>query len=428
MHMRFALGWFAFLFAAGSAWAQIGAPVQAGGVEVDGEGVVKSRTTKPDARLAELWKNAAHLKKEGHLLYISLPRILDEARRAQADGKPVADNVRYLGGMVKLQYVFVYPDQNDIVIAGPAEPFDPDPYRPLGKITGRPVLQLDDVVTALRNSGPGRSGPVGCDLQITQEIADRIRKKTQEVGAKIEQLGAKKAAELIADAGGLQPVKFFGVEPATRFAVVCIEADYQLKQLGLGILESPVKKVKSYNSLARAPEPAHRFVLESNYDSLLASPDGCAFELRGSSLKVATGLMGVPKDQEGNVSDPARTFAKLCSENIEDLQKHLVSWADVANLADLSVLAALIAHDDLHTKAKWDLASALGGYKGQAWVAPKSAKTLTVYRNVGQQTIFVSGGVVVDAAAAVKNRAADEKETLKAKSQRPVETWSGSRK
>jgi len=148
------------------------------GVYIDAEGVLRS-TGKPDDRLDALRAKAAKLPKDDKLVYVSLPRIFAEARKFREKGEPLPPEVRFLGGMVRLRYVFVFPEEKDLVIAGPAEPFDVDvAYRPLGRYTGRPVLQLDDLVTALRRVGPGGSaGALGCTLEITQEIADRITRR-----------------------------------------------------------------------------------------------------------------------------------------------------------------------------------------------------------------------------------------------------------
>jgi hypothetical protein len=423
MHIAAAL---VVLFTAGRAWAQIGAPVTpTGGVEVDGDGVLSSKTTSPDPRLADLRKNAGHFKKDEQLLYISLPRIFAEAKKAMDEGKPLPDSVRFLGGLTRIQYVFVYPEEKDLVIAGPAEPFDAaDAFRPLGKITGRPVLQLDDLVIVLRACGPGRQGTVvGCDLQVTQEIADRIRAKTNELAPKVPQIGEKKAAELIAEAGGNQPVKYLGVDLNTRYAFVCIEADYRLKQLGLGILESPVKKVKSYNSMAGKPEQPHRFVLESNLQHLVVSTDGNAYELRGNSLKVNSGLQGVTGPDADKISDAAKKFVDLCNANLEDLCKSMVSWADLSNLADLAIVAALCAQNDLPKQLGWDLSWVMDpkGYRAATVSSPKHAKTLTTFRKNSAMTIFVSGGVAFDPVTAVKNRATDKVATP---GMRPKDAWS----
>ena len=80
------------------------------GVHVDPQGVLRSRSVS-----AELQKPDRKAPKP-KLLYLSLPRLLAEARK----GQPPPD-VQFLGGLTRLQYVFVYPD--DLVIAGPAEAF-----------------------------------------------------------------------------------------------------------------------------------------------------------------------------------------------------------------------------------------------------------------------------------------------------------------
>ena len=202
------------------------------GVHVDPQGVLRSRTIEPDPRLAEIRKAARG--KEGPLTYISLPRLFEEARKASG---PLPPDLRYLGGLTKIRYVFVYPDEKDLVIAGPAEPFDTkDAFRPLGKLSGRPVLHLDDLVTAFRAFAPGKKPDrLGCDIDITREIQDKIAAKAKAVGPAAQVVGFRKTCDQIAEAGGPQPLKFYGIDPDTRFGFVCVEADYRLKQLALGL-------------------------------------------------------------------------------------------------------------------------------------------------------------------------------------------------
>jgi hypothetical protein len=404
------------------------------GVYIDAEGVLHT-TGKPDERLAALRAKAAKLPKDDKLVYVSLPRVFAEARKRREKGEPLPPEVRYLGGMVRLKYVFVFPEEKDLVIAGPAEPFDVDvPYRPLGRFTGRPVLQLDDLVTALRRVGPGgTAGALGCTLEVTQEIFDRIQKKTKEVGPKAPTIGNRRASELIAEAGGPQPVKYIGLEPDNRYAAVCIESDYLLKMFGLGLMESPTPKVKSYMALSTSAHKPHRFAFECAYDPMGVSPDGLAFELRGPSLKVVTSLYSVEKQdvKEGEIAPAAKYFTRDFSRYFEEVSRHVPAFADLANLSDLAVLSALIAKENLHEKAGWDLAWVLdrGGCKTEAVRAPTSAQTLCNYRQSGQETVFVAGGVLLSPASWVKDRAQDEKGELKGQSRRPgSEGWASTRK
>lgn len=404
------------------------------GVYIDAEGVLRS-TGKPDERLEALRAKAAKLPKDDKLVYVSLPRLFAEARKHREKGEPLPTEVRYLGGMVRLKYVFVYPDEKDLVIAGPAEPFDVDvPYRPLGRYTARPVLQLDDFVTALRHVGPGgKSGALGCTLEVTPEIYDRITKKTKEVGPKAPSIGYRRASELIAEAGGAQPVKYIGLGPDSRYASVCIEADYLMKMFSLGLIESPTSKVKSYMALSTSAHKPHRFAFECAYDPMGVSPDGLAFELRGASLKIVTTLYSVEKQdvKEGEIAPAAKYFTRDFSRHFEELARHIPAFADLANLSDLSVLSALIAKEGLHAKVGWDLAWALdpAQCKIDAVKAPASAQTLCQYRQYGNQTIYVAGGVLLSPAAFVNDRAPDEKGELKGQSQRPgSDVWSSTRK
>ncbi len=396
-----------------------------GGVHIDAKGVLRSGDSV-DPRLAEIRAKAAKDGSKEQLVYVSLPRLLAEARRCQEAGTPLPPEVRYVGGMVRLQYVIVYPEQKDLVIAGPGEPFDVDlAYRPLGKRTGRPVLQLDDVVTALRGAGPGApEGMIGCDLETTQENVDRIAKAKKELAPRLPELGERKVAEKIAEAAGPQNVHYFGVGDDNRFALVCIEADVLMKRMSLGLHKTPVKAVKSYlEAMSGPPQQPQRFAFECAYDALSVSPDGLVFELKGPSLKLVTSLYSVAKRDvvPGDVSPAAKKFASSFSENFEALAREVPCYADLANLSDLALLAGLIARDGLHGKAGWDLGWVLDrkGYKTAEIAAPKLAETLCAWRRHGDQTIFVSGGVALVPGDALKNRAEDAKGALKDRARRP---------
>ena len=387
------------------------------GVHVDPQGVLRSRTIDPDPRLAEIRKAARG--KEGPLTYISLPRLFEEAR------KGLTPDLRYLGGLTKIRYVFVYPDEKDLVIAGPAEPFDATDakaaFRPLGKLSGRPVLHLDDLVTALRAFAPGKNPDrLGCDIDITREIQEKIAAKTKAVGPAAQVVGFRKTCDQIAEAGGPQPLKFYGIDPDTRFGFVCVEADYRLKQLALGLMPPPTSKVESYRSLLLKPEREVRFSLESNYDALLASPDGLAFELRGTSLRVNGGLLGDPASKPEDMPAAGRRFVALCNENFDALVRGLPPWADLCNLGDLSVLAALVSRE-LAEKAGWDLAWIHAGYPVTAMPAPKSAATLCNVSVQGNAAIFVTGGVWINPAEWASKRKPDE--TVSKKASRPTGGW-----
>lgn len=407
-----------------AAWLQILPDPQ--GVYLDGQGVLRRRERDTDDRLAEIRKKAQG-KQEGDLCYVSLPRVLAEARKCVEAGQAIPDHLRYLGGLVKLKYVFVYPESGDLVIAGFSEPYDTRvPYRPLGQITGRPVLHLDDLVVALRAAGPGQSPQrIGCDIEVTREILERCQKKLRELSGQVGALGARKVAEAVAEAGGLQPVRYYSIDENTRFAFVCAEADYKLKELALGLIKSPVPEVKSYNSLLTRPERHHRFSLDSSYEALLVGADGNAFELRGPSLQVNSGPLSLEGPAQGEISEAARQFTTACNKHFDNLAANLLSWSDLANLSDLTVLAALIAKDRLHEKVGWDLGWVLDpkGYPARTVPAVKTAHRLCNYTSSGNMMIFTHGGVLLSPSAWIEKRMQDTEARLKRPPRPEREIW-----
>ena len=202
------------------------------GVWIDAAGTLKAAKTTRHKRLDAIRNKALAGKTDGQLTFVSLPRLLAEAKKAVEARKPIPDAVRHMGGLVKLRYVFIDPKGRDLILAGDSEPFKTDvPLRPLGLRTGRPVLHLDDFVTALRTCGPGKTkNPFGCTITFSREAALRsaeAQKKNIHLARTLS--GRTRLARLMAEAAGPQPVKFFNLAPNNRLAYVCVEADFHLK-------------------------------------------------------------------------------------------------------------------------------------------------------------------------------------------------------
>ena len=88
---------------------------------------------------------------ETDLRFISIRRLEEAVAQRRAAGLPIVETMRNLGGLVRLRYVMLLEDESDIIIGGPAEPWRYDETgQPVGEKTGRPTLQLDDLVTLLR--------------------------------------------------------------------------------------------------------------------------------------------------------------------------------------------------------------------------------------------------------------------------------------
>ncbi len=231
------------------------------GVMVDPDGVLRTQIYM-DQSGQLMWQRMAAAKaqlnpklaKPSPMRKISLTR-LDAALRdkLQAGEKPT-DEMKNLAGLTRVQYVFYYPDTKDIVIAGPAEGWAADlSGRVRGLNSGKPVVQLDDLVTALRAFPPGGKNDtpvISCSIDPTKEGLQRMQDFLKQTGSRLSAATAQSQTQEIVsglkESLGLQTVRITGVPASTHFAQVLVEADYRMKLIGIGLERPPVKQLASY--------------------------------------------------------------------------------------------------------------------------------------------------------------------------------------
>ena len=147
-------------------------PPQVFGISVNPEGAIEFRQRDANAELTKI-KSRRPLKEspadiDKRLKFVSLVKISTELRNSIESNKPLSNDARYLQGLTQIHYILLYPDDKDLIIAGPAEEIDAtNTLQPRGKLTGRPVLQIDDLIAALNRLAVliqlrGRARPGGC--------------------------------------------------------------------------------------------------------------------------------------------------------------------------------------------------------------------------------------------------------------------------
>lgn len=380
-----------------------------GGVWIDTDGTVRLRQVDQSRELAEMRDRvmkAQSAAKNQRLCYISLPKLLDEVRTLSAAGKPIPDELRNLGGMVQLRYVFVYPQERELILAGPSEPWDDsNKLQPVGKFSGRPVLQLDDLVLAIRLAGVDRGQAFGCSI----DPAPDSLTKAMDIHRKMSNRPLGEVIPELVKAMGPQKVSVFGAGADTRTAYICVAADYRLKRLCMGLDAPPVGGVG--NPIDSSRPAAERFWFEAMYDPMLVSPEGDAFEIRGQRLQLKAGAQSF--DPKGATAGGI-AYAKRFTEKMPAMAAAIPLFADLQNIADLSLLASLIRQDKLDGKVGMDLSWTRdpAGYKLMSVPVPHTAETLGGLTNGS----IVVGGVSFELSqwSGEKSRAADEKATLAA--------------
>lgn len=345
-----------------------------GGVYVAPDGVLLYREKSASTELARIRALAGQTpatQPAQQLHFVSLPRLLARVRQCVESGQPVPETLQFLEGLTQVRYILAYPQERDLFIGGPAEPWERgNNTQPRGSRTGRPLLQLDDLVVALRLAGTrGKIAPFGCSIDPSPDSIQRA----QEVLRQFDYRASRQLAAAIAEAIGPQRISFFGIPSETRAAMICVAADYRLKRYSIGLDPVPVAGVG--NSIDNSRVAANRFWFETLYLPMLVSEDGNTFELRGQRLQVQAGAVSfVPGGATGKATDFARRF----TEKLPSIAAAVPIFAELQNLADLALLAALIHHEGLAQRTGWDCSWLRdpSGYRVTSFPVAQSTPTL----------------------------------------------------
>ncbi len=347
------------------------AQIAAAGVDVDAKGVLRTKAlTDPTGaltrkRLAEakaiLNKDVARIS---GLRKISINR-LEAAIQAQRDaGQQLTEDMMYLAGLTRLSHVFFYPETGDIVIAGPAEGYGFDiSERAVGIVTGRSILQLEDLITALR-AFPPTGDEVGLVSVSIDPTSDGLAKMAQFLkdlkGVRPEH--DTRIAKGLREHMGLQTVTVRGISPKSHMAQVLVEADYRMKLIGIG-LEVPPVKITNYVDRASARQVAsnalQRWYFTPNYECVRVSKDQLAMQLVGDGVKLigadervtaAGGRVSVKKTNKASEG-----FVQEFTEKYPELADKVPVYGQLRNMIDLLVSAAFIRDRDYYAQADWDM-------------------------------------------------------------------------
>lgn len=395
----------AMLLVASEASAQFFRQPAVGGVSISAEGVLDAPTVQDSQQLRAAWQtgmNAAPAEMEDFtdLRFVSLRGIEAELAAAAKSGQPISEAVAFLAGLQRVQFVLVYPDKNDVVLAGPAEGWKVDQLgNVVGRTTNRPVLLLDDLIVALRAGETSNGNGISCSIDPTPEGLARVQQVNRNFTAGMSpQVAAKQMEEAL----GAQVITVSGIEPTTHFARTIVAADFRMKRLAMNFEPAPVDGLPSYLQLARGASKnmLPRWWLAASYEPLAKSEDGLAWELRGQGVKCLTEEDFVDAEgnrrQSGQQSGPAAKWAGLFTERFDELAGHDSAFGQLRNVMDLAIVSALIAKEQLFETAKLQTPNLMTGYEVANFPAPRSVATkASLLKKGGRWIISASGGVQV---------------------------------
>lgn len=401
------------------------------GVIINPDGVLRTRVfADPNGQLMQERVASAKATIDSKLIpYSKLRKVsLNRLEKVIRDRNGVlTDEMRYMAGLLRVKYVFYYPDSKDIVLAGPAEGWVPDPAgRVVGITSGRPVIQLQDTAVALRMFPPDgkETSLIGCSIDPTQQGLASMQHflRTNRPDFRNPQAYAEQLRNCL----GLQVVTINGVPAKTHFAQVLVEADYRMKLIGIGLERPPVKMV-SYVEKARFGDVARnamaRWFFVPDYQCIRESEDGLAMEMVGDGVKLIgedemVTSSGERKKAGGRGNRASKVFVDSFTKKYPELAERSPVYAELRNLIDLSVAAAYIQKQDLYDRAGWDMPF-LGSEKAfpvEVYDVPKTVETaVSVIGNGKTKLGFpIGGGVEIRATEALQseNLLADKKEKV----------------
>ena len=383
------------------------------GVAVDADGVLRRvilddptgqltrrRLQEARGRLDQDMARPSPLRK------VSLTRLFRLINQSIADGRAPDETMKYLAGLTRIQYVFYYPETRDIVLAGPAEGWGESlDGRMLGVQSGLPVLELQDLIVALRTFAPGKSSQpfVYCSIDPTQEGLTRMQQFLSRIGRQIGPGDTQFIVDGLRKSLGRQIITVGGVPATTHFAQVLVEADYRMKLIGIG-LEQPPVRISSFVSLANPASVSRnalqRWYFVPDYQRVKVSEDRLSAEMVGNGVKLVGENEVVSRDgqrqQSGGQSRASRKFTQDFTRKYAELAQRAPVYAQLRNCIDLLVAAAYIQQQDFYGKADWKL-GALGDesqYAIETYNAPKQVASAVSSMWKGHRLMTPIGGGV----------------------------------
>ena len=357
---------------------------------------------------------------QSDLRFVSLTQLEREASKRLAEGRPIVETMKNLAGITQLKYVVVDPKSRDVLIGGPSEAWKYDSNgNPIGVKSGRPTLQLDDLVTVLRtfsNDGPQN---FGCSFNPRQEGLQQLQafvEKSNNRGP-LDSGAVKGWVNQLQSKLGPQDIELWGVPRDSRVARVVTEADYRLKMIGIGKLEGG-PHVPSIFELLTVEEQksskldALRWWLTMKYDAILHSPDHNVFEIQGPSVQCLSENQYLTEKGErvgtGQADATNRTFAMNFTNHYAELAQRDIAFADLQNVFDLALVAALLKNEGIANRIGWEAGSfaSHGMYEPAVYAAPREVESVANHRVYRGKDIVVqvAGGVRGDLMSVVRNR------------------------
>ena len=384
------------------------ASAQVGGIKIDATGLLQRAATNSNApSIADAPSDFAQRTANRK---ISLKRLEATITAHLKSETPLPDSIRYLAGLQRIDQVLLNPDQEDVLLVGPAAGWT---RLPTGEIvdpqTHHPVLELDDLALAIRfaTSSNKNTSFIGCSIDPTRDGLKRYARYLKRLSGSINAQRIPQLVKEMQRAMGPQDVRVFGVPADSRFACKLVAADYHLKRVAMGFDRPPVKGLINYVDLLAKANPSavrrqHRFWFVAIHDGLSRSPDSRTWIFSGPCLAIRTAATGPGQDDDDRKASPiAERMATNLTSRFTALARHIPVFAELENLVRLTVATEIALHAPLpESTTRWQsrLLKDPEQFRRRTSHPPRRVPSLASIRKArGRNWVLsVSGGVQVE--------------------------------
>lgn len=410
-----------------------------GGITIDPSGTISAGKQVVDQRLRQLLQDGmnqidADINDASDLRMISLRGLEAAITQARNEGRPVPQDAQFMAGLQRIEYIILSPENNDVIIAGPGEGWELlDNGNVVGVNSGRPVIQLEDFLVAMRSADRARSGQgISVSIDPTEEGVQKLQKLFKSLNTFRPDMQAD-----VEKAMGQHVITLTGVPEDSRFSQILVAADYRMKRLSMGLEESPIEGMPSFMEIAVAKKAkrirsAPRFWMECNYEPVAKTADGTVWQIRGQGVKTMTQESHFDKDGKRSTTKKQNRFAvewaERMTEKFEELSAADPAFGELRNVMDMSVIAAIIKGERLAETVGLEMPEILGMSNAVAtpsWTVPKTVSTECSFVKLsGDWLVSASGGIQLDSWAVAQNKeTVDELAQVATKASPNADRW-----
>ena len=376
------------------------------GIEVDAHGCVLPLSKEKAEALGKMMNNVLEplpesLDRKVALRKISLKKLDAKVKTVVDQEEVLPDAVRYLGGLTSIDYIIAVPEENDLLLLGPAEGWRADSAGNIvGNQTGLPVLMLEDFLTVLRAwNQPVTPRILACSIEPTQETLTKLTRLHQQYPTlNANNADAYRAA--LEETYGENPITITGVPASSRYARVLVAADFKMKRIALGLEPSQARNIPSYVSLISVSRSniLPQFNLVPEYATLTHDSKKLTWRLGNLTVRASS------RATDGT-DRAALAWCRNLETNYEALVKAQPVFGELRNNMTFALAAVLIHKEKLLEKANCPLTILLDETKLKLMdhPIPKSAAYHSVKSRSGFSTIVASGAVEIDPVGTWRN-------------------------